>query len=365
VKEKPSKNSNQWQTLASRGGGGAGGVGDFGSLAGVAQINQGGTGQTTRAAGLNALLPSQTGNVQYMLLTDGAGTVSWGAQPVAGLPSQTSNSGKLLTTDGTNASWSGAVTVSGSNATMAGTVFFSSSADVQASRAAAGVLDVRHPSNTTSRIDVTGATSAGLGLRQSGVRDWFVTAQSSELRTSCLTANSIASYESGVLVRVRDTTASTSTSSGALVVSGGVGVAGAINCGSGLVANPLFTQTRKLEAQIPHTVSTEDYLRIGSNTGSTNTYAGEFGYGLTAGGSPQIRFNRVHAGTVTTWLTVPTSTGDAEFAGSVKTAAPSGGTAAAWKLGTVATVSPTSPNRTIEVDIGGTIYYIHAKTTNN
>jgi hypothetical protein len=50
---------------------------------------------------------------------------------------------------------------------------------------------------------------------------------------------------------------------------------------------------------------------------------------------------------------------------SLTTGAPSGGTAAAWKLGTVATVSPTSPNRTIEVDIGGTIYYIHAKTTNN
>jgi hypothetical protein len=59
------------------------------------------------------------------------------------------------------------------------------------------------------------------------------------------------------------------------------------------------------------------------------------------------------------------SAGDATFGGSVKTAAPSGGTAANWKLGTVASVSPTSPNRTIEVDIGGTIYYIHAKTTNN
>lgn len=122
VKEKPSKNSNQWQVLASRGSGGAGGVGDFGSLAGVAQINQGGTGQTTRAAGLNALLPSQTGAVQYMLLTDGAGNVSWGAQPVAGLPSQTGNSGELLTTDGVNASWSNAITVSGSNATVAGTL---------------------------------------------------------------------------------------------------------------------------------------------------------------------------------------------------------------------------------------------------
>ena len=129
VTEKPSKNSNQWQTLASRGGGGAGGVGDFGSLAGVAQINQGGTGQTTRVAALNALLPDQAGSTQYMLLTDGSGTVSWGAQPVAGLPSQTSNSGKLLTTDGTNASWSGAVTVSGSNATIDGILKLGSTAN--------------------------------------------------------------------------------------------------------------------------------------------------------------------------------------------------------------------------------------------
>ena len=50
---------------------------------------------------------------------------------------------------------------------------------------------------------------------------------------------------------------------------------------------------------------------------------------------------------------------------SLKTDAPAGGTAATWKLGTVASVSPTSPNRTIEVDIGGTIYYLHAKTTND
>ncbi len=50
---------------------------------------------------------------------------------------------------------------------------------------------------------------------------------------------------------------------------------------------------------------------------------------------------------------------------SVKTDAPAGGTSGTWKLGVAATVSPTSPNRTIEVDIGGTIYYLHAKTTND
>lgn len=50
---------------------------------------------------------------------------------------------------------------------------------------------------------------------------------------------------------------------------------------------------------------------------------------------------------------------------SLKTQAPSGGTSGTWKLGIAAVVSPTAPNRTIEVDIGGTIYYLHAKTTND
>jgi hypothetical protein len=57
--------------------------------------------------------------------------------------------------------------------------------------------------------------------------------------------------------------------------------------------------------------------------------------------------------------------GNALIDGNIRTAAPAGGTANDWRLGTVATVTPTSPNRTIEVSIGGTIYYIHAKTTND
>jgi hypothetical protein len=67
----------------------------------------------------------------------------------------------------------------------------------------------------------------------------------------------------------------------------------------------------------------------------------------------------------TTRLTIAAASGDVTTTGSVTTAAPTGGTAAAWKLGTVASVTPTSPDRTIEVDIGGTIYYLHAKTTND
>ena len=49
----------------------------------------------------------------------------------------------------------------------------------------------------------------------------------------------------------------------------------------------------------------------------------------------------------------------------IKTGAPTGGSQKPWKLGEAATVSPTSPNRTIRVEIDGTVYYLHAKTTND
>jgi len=52
-------------------------------------------------------------------------------------------------------------------------------------------------------------------------------------------------------------------------------------------------------------------------------------------------------------------------ASSITTSAPAGGTAGAWKFGVAATVSPSAQNRTIELDVGGTIYYLSAKTTND
>lgn len=57
--------------------------------------------------------------------------------------------------------------------------------------------------------------------------------------------------------------------------------------------------------------------------------------------------------------------GNVISAGSIKSGAPSGGTAQPWKLGTVASVSPTAQNRTIEVEVNGTTYYLTAKTTND
>lgn len=58
-------------------------------------------------------------------------------------------------------------------------------------------------------------------------------------------------------------------------------------------------------------------------------------------------------------------TGNFYNTGSLTTGAPSGGSIKPWKIGEASTVSPTSPNRTLRVEVDGVVYYIHAKTTND
>lgn len=64
------------------------------------------------------------------------------------------------------------------------------------------------------------------------------------------------------------------------------------------------------------------------------------------------------------WVIV-TSAGLDVPIGSISTDNPSGSTSGLWKLGAANVVSPTSPNRTVTIDIGGTVYYLAAKTTND
>jgi hypothetical protein len=123
-------------------------------------------------------------------------------------------------------------------------------------------------------------------------------------------------------------------------------------------------------APVAQTLSVQSVVAGTTNTAGANlTITGSQGTGTGAGGS--IIFQVAPAGSSGTAqnalaaaLTI-NSAGLATFADAVRTSAPSGGTAANWKLGTVATVTPTLQNRTIEVDIGGTIYYLSAKTTND
>ena len=287
--------------------------------------------------------------------------------------STSTSSGALVVGNGT----SGGLGVGGA-ASIGGPILVGTSSDVYLSRTGAGVLDLRSASTpgTVGRLDINGTTSAVVGFRQTGSRDWFITAESFELRVSCLTAASIFAFNSGTPVRMRDTTASTSTSSGALVVSGGVGVAGAIYLGVKLNISTHDSSTGgigfgtdiSLYRSAANTLAFDttgnaavlNVRESGTLTAAIGTVTGDL-YLQTQQAGKKVYIKTANAATAATF----DENQKATFAATIKTAAPSGGTAAEWKLGTVATVSPTSPNRTIEVDIGGTIYYIHAKTTNN
>lgn len=69
----------------------------FSQISGTLGIPQGGTGQTTANAALNALLPSQTGNINHVFTTDGTNT-SWAALGTLGVTSFNGRSGDVLPT---------------------------------------------------------------------------------------------------------------------------------------------------------------------------------------------------------------------------------------------------------------------------
>jgi hypothetical protein len=105
---------------------------------------------------------------------------------------------------------------------------------------------------------------------------------------------------------------------------------------------------------------------IGGLSGSTDSTNNNI---WIANGSGTVRIRVDSAGNTGIGQAVPTErlhvNGNILGTGNITTADPSGGTKKPWRLGEAATVSPTSPNRTIRVEIDGVVYYLHAKTTND
>ena len=184
----------------------------------------------------------------------------------------------------------------------------------------------------------------------------------------------------GGKVNIGDTTAGSS-GAGALVVAGGISAGaasyfgGAVTSVGAITLDATQSLTRALIIGLlaqnggntpyvsikPVATFTDFALAIES----TNSTSGE-GLGLrivagsTASDLPLFVRDRTNA---TTLFSVG-GTGAATFGGAVTTSAPTGG-AGAWELGIANTVTPTSPNRTITIEIGGTVYYLAAKTTND
>jgi hypothetical protein len=169
-----------------------------------------------------------------------------------------------------------------------------------------------------------------------------------------------------------NSTASTNTTSGALVVAGGVGVGGALNVGGAVNAAGTVTMTA--------TAGTTSPLKIINGLGTGDIYYADLGQsGITFG-----RFKRPQSGLFTNQFLTETykgyginmnalgdsggsyilaDNGTARLTIDSTGAATFGGAVAIGN--TVNTVSPTSPNRTVTMVIGGVTYYLAAKTTND
>jgi hypothetical protein len=80
-------------------------------------------------------------------------------------------------------------------------------------------------------------------------------------------------------------------------------------------------------------------------------------YDNGTGGALGLVFSTGNNTTLTEALRI-TSSQNAEFSGSIKTAAPSGGTAKPWKLGEAGVAIGGSDGYAVKVEIDGTLYYL-------
>lgn len=213
--------------------------------------------------------PGVTTNALYQV----GSTLYWNGSTLGGttLPSQSGNNGKFLTTDGSNLSWA---TVVGGGGNISYSATFGDGTNTS--------YTFSHNLNTTD-IDVDVWETTGL-LREAICEKRIIDANTVSVHlTSAPATNSLritirggGFYSSPANLSLSDTSASTSTTSGALVVAGGAGFGGTVSTTS------VDTNASGTLAIGSTNAST---INIGTGSGTTTINIGSSGDTITISGT--------------------------------------------------------------------------------
>jgi hypothetical protein len=347
-------------------------------------LGQGATGNAALSGGLGNLTISTADNTSRGLtITDAQGKTiqlspSFGATGLPGIGTGTndaltvrtnavermrvSNTGNLLIGGTTDITGSGGLKVFGTTDRDFGT-FGTGSFSTLGGASITKSLQVGFGSGDTFTVaayGTSGSSILAIGGGAAAKVQAFLSGSATSLQLNPL-GGAVSVGTTATVVTLNGTTASTSTTTGALTVAGGLGVAGAAYVGGAIIASGGSAAAPSVAIG-----STDNgfYLNGTDNIGmalngalalnmdqGTGRFDLQSGYVFRALGTGEHRFGTTN--TVTMTAGVLATTGAATFGGAIAIG------------NTVNTVSPTSPNRTITIVVGGTTYYIAAKTTND
>lgn len=131
-----------------------------------------------------------------------------------------------------------------------------------------GAVSIGETTNSTATTNGSLIVAGGVGIAKDVYIGGGVTATSITIGSTVITT---ASIRTSVTVAVNSTASSTSTTTGALTVAGGVGIAGNLNVGGEIIASKLTIQLTTVTTTL---VTTDDVIRTTNATASTGTASG-------------------------------------------------------------------------------------------
>jgi hypothetical protein len=131
-----------------------------------------------------------------------------------------------------------------------------------------GAISIEEVTNSTATTNGALIVAGGVGIAKDVFIGGGATATSITVNSTVITTSSI---RTGVTVAVNSTASSTSTTTGALTVAGGVGIAGNLNVGGEIIASKLTIQLTTVTTTL---VTTDDVIRTTNATASTGTASG-------------------------------------------------------------------------------------------